>query len=92
MARKRKVGGKKRDNLLVATNIPNLCENQPVYAKIAGYCPWPAKVTRIFGGWCDVFFFGTDKRYSHIAHIPSVFCSISTPHIHLFRFPVNAEE
>lgn len=30
--------------------------NQPVYAKITGFCPWPAKITYMFGRWFDVLF------------------------------------
>lgn len=69
MARKRNAKSKKRGKEIAVTNIPKLVVNQPVYAKITGFCPWPAKVTHLFGRWCDVFFFGTSERYVIPIHL-----------------------
>lgn len=60
MARKRNLI--KKTSTLAVKNIPDFTVDQPVYAKIKFSCPWPAKITYLFGKWCDVHFFGTTER------------------------------
>lgn len=68
MANKRKLRSKKSGKVLAVKNIPELVINQPVYAKITGFCPWPARITHLFGRWCDVLFFGVTARYVIFIH------------------------
>lgn len=68
MANKRKLRSKKSGKVLAVKNIPELVINQPVYAKITGFCPWPARITHLFGRWCDVIFFGVTARYVIFIH------------------------
>lgn len=62
MVKKRLTKNGKLNNALSVNAVQKFLIGQPVYAKIAGYCPWPARVTYIFGCWCDVQFFGADER------------------------------
>lgn len=40
--------------------------DEPVYAKLRFYCPWPAKIIHFFDRWCDVRFFGVPERWAKL--------------------------
>lgn len=62
MPRKRNKKANKCANALIEKRRSKFVIGQLVYAKIAGFCPWPAKVTYVFDRWVDVFFFGVPQR------------------------------
>lgn len=62
MGKKRNNQSAKRKNIIAEVHNQKLVLDEPVYAKLAGFCPWPAKITNLFGRWCDVFFFGAPEQ------------------------------
>lgn len=62
MVKKRNTKSDKSNGAISVKGTQIFTIGQPVYAKITGYCPWPARITYLFGRWCDVCFFGVDER------------------------------
>lgn len=62
MVKRRNKQSANRKNKLAEVRNLKFVLDEPVYAKLAGFCPWPAKITNLFGRWCDVFFFGAPEE------------------------------
>lgn len=62
MGKKRNKKSINRHKKLAEARNQKFVLDEPVYAKLTGFCPWPAKITFLFERWCDVFFFGVPKE------------------------------
>lgn len=64
MTRARNLKCASPSNSAIVKTPPNIQLNELVYAKLKFYCPWPARVSVLFGRWCDVVFFGVPERWA----------------------------